>query len=58
MSEHRDWPRALKGHFRWSVHNLIGHPLSELAYLVGMRRLSEWLHDRTIPEHEHGQGRG
>jgi len=47
-----------KNHFRWSIHNLVGHPLSELAFLVGLKRLSDWLHEVTIPAHEPGTGRG
>jgi len=49
---------ASKEHFRWSIHNLIGHPLSEIAYLFGFRSLSDWIHDRSIPVHEDGKGRG
>lgn len=41
---------ASKKHFRWSFHNLIGHPLSEIAWLFGFKKLSEKLHDGTIPE--------
>jgi len=44
--------------FKWSVHNLVGHPLSEVCYLVGLRRAADWVHDATIPTHEPGQGRG
>ena len=42
----------------WTIHNLIGHPVSELAYLLGLSRLSNWIHDVTIPKHEPGTGRG
>lgn len=42
----------------WTVHNIIGHPLSELFYLCGLTRLSHWVHDVTIPTHEKGTGRG
>lgn len=49
---------ASQEHFRWSFHNIIGHPLSEFAYLLGLRRLSDWLHDKTIPPHDAGTGRG
>jgi len=41
--------KTMKGHFRWTVHNLIGHPLSEIAHLFGLQRLSDWIHERTIP---------
>lgn len=39
----------LPGRFRWTLHNIVSHPLSELAYLLGLRRLSDWLHDITLP---------
>ena len=41
--------KTMKGHFRWTVHNIIGHPLSEIAHLFGLQRLSDWIHERTIP---------
>jgi len=41
--------KTMKGHFRWTVHNIIGHPLSEIAHLFGIQRLSDWIHERTIP---------
>lgn len=49
---------ASKEHFRWSIHNLVAHPLSEIAFLVGLRKLSDWLHDASIPNHDLGTGRG
>ena len=46
------------GPFRWSFHNLIAHPLSEIAHLAGFGRLSDWIHDSTVPEDGEGTGRG
>lgn len=43
---------------RWTLHNLLGHPLSEVAHLLGLDRLAVWIHDVTVPEHEEGTGRG
>jgi hypothetical protein len=41
----------------WTVHNLIGHPVSELAYLflrpfglVLAQRISKTIHDATLPK--------
>lgn len=42
----------------WAVHNLIAHPLGEVLYWAGLIRLSNWLHDQTVPIHESGGGRG
>ncbi len=44
--------------WRWTLHNLIAHPLSELIYQFGFEDLSNRIHDATIPEHEPGTGRG
>jgi hypothetical protein len=49
---------ALPEHFRWTIHNLIAHPLSELVHLVGFTELGNRIHDATIPTHERGTGRG
>ena len=50
----------------WVVHNLVGHPVSELVFwivrpffgLAKAERLSGELHDLTIPNHVPGTGRG
>ena len=38
--------------YKWTFHNLIAHPLSEVAYLLGKEELSEFIHDSTIPDKE------
>lgn len=48
----------IKDHFKWSFHNLIAHPLSEIFWLFGMKKLSNFIHDRSIPTHKHNEGRG
>jgi hypothetical protein len=35
--------------FLWSMHNLFGHPAAEVAHLLGLARLSRWIHDSTAP---------
>jgi hypothetical protein len=35
--------------FKWSAHNFVGHPLSEILHLVGLSRASTWMHDATSP---------
>lgn len=48
-------PRRL----RWTVHNLVAHPVSELLYLIGLGELGNRLHDWTIPLHDPSRdGRG
>ena len=49
----------------WPVHNLIGHPLSEIAYWIvrpfGKKKaedISGWVHDITIPDDPHFHGGG
>ena len=42
----------------WPVHNLVGHPLSEMLHLLGLDRAASWVHDGTLPVHEKGTGRG
>ena len=46
------------GPFKWTLHNMVAHPLSELVYLAGFEQISNWMHDITIPEHDPGAGRG
>jgi hypothetical protein len=41
------------GHFKWSIHNLIAHPLMELLHLIGLPTWGYRLHDFTIPEPAH-----
>lgn len=54
-------PNCLK----WTPHNLIAHPVSEILYLLsllyggdGFVKLSNYVHDETIPTHHIGEGRG
>lgn len=35
---------------KYTLHNLIGHPLSEIANLIGFDNLSRWIHDSTLPK--------
>ena len=49
---------AKLGRYKWTIHNVIAHPLSEVFYLLGYSQLGNKIHDITIPEHIRGQGRG
>jgi hypothetical protein len=48
----------LPDRYKWTLHNLIAHPVSEVLYLIGLETLSNQVHDATIPEHAPGEGRG
>lgn len=43
---------------RWTPHNLIAHPLSEILFLLGLQRWANSVHDGTLPTHTPGTGRG
>ncbi len=36
-------------HFSYTTHNLIGHPISEILHIVGLRKASAWIHEFTLP---------
>lgn len=38
--------------FRYTLHNLIGHPLMEVLHILGLRRASWWVHQITLPASE------
>ena len=39
----------LPDRFRWSLHNLVAHPVCELLHQAGLARAEEWLHSVTTP---------
>ena len=41
--------------YKWTIHNIIAHPLMELAHLLGNPQLSEFIHDSTIPNNINGK---
>ncbi len=44
--------------WRWTLHNVVGHPASELLYQLGARSLGHWVHDATLPDPIGDDGRG
>lgn len=40
---------ALPVRWRWTPHNLLAHPLSEVLYQFGARDLAALVHDATVP---------
>jgi hypothetical protein len=48
----------LPARFRWTLHNMLAHPLSEVAYQLGLHAASRSIHDLTAPrdgEHRSGE---
>jgi len=43
------------GPFDYTLHNVVAHPLSEIAYLIGLKRLSRFIHDETLPADHDGE---
>ena len=41
---------ALPTRFRWTLHNVVGHPAAEVLKQVGLVRAADWIHDGTAPE--------
>jgi hypothetical protein len=35
--------------YQWSIHNLIGHPMSEVFHILGFEKISKQIHDATLP---------
>lgn len=36
--------------YKWTIHNLIAHPLSEIVHLFGNTDFANKIHDSTIPD--------
>ena len=34
----------------FAVHNILGHPAMQIAAMLGLRRLSDAIHDGTLPK--------
>ena len=39
------WPK-----FVWFIHNVFGHPLTQLFSLIKCYKLAFWIHDVTVPK--------
>jgi hypothetical protein len=42
------WGLFRNERIRVAAHNLIGHPLMEICYIIGARRLGNWIHDELF----------
>ena len=38
------------GYFKWTIHNVVAHPLMEILHLIGLSSLGDKLHDATLPK--------
>lgn len=38
--------------YKWTIHNLIAHPISEIIHLLGNTNLATKIHDCTIPDED------
>jgi hypothetical protein len=36
--------------FKWTLHNVVAHPLMEITHLLGFTNLSKKIHDSTCPD--------
>jgi len=41
--------KVLPKRFKWTIHNMIGHPLSEVLFQLGFEKLGNEVHDRSAP---------
>jgi hypothetical protein len=48
----------LPNRFKWTIHNVVAHPLSEILYQLGAEEVGNKIHDATVPDHWKGDGRG
>ena len=58
MPKPSDRLARLPKRFQWTAHNLVAHPISEVAYQCGFENMSNYVHDRTVPRHTSGTGHG
>ena len=46
----------MKNYFKYTLHNLIAHPVMEILHLLGFTELGNKIHDMTLPnDHEDNQ---
>ena len=36
--------------FKYTIHNMIGHPIMELFSILGLHNWAKWIHDVTLPK--------
>ena len=38
--------------FKYTIHNIIAHPLMEILHLIGFTELGNKIHDLTLPKED------
>jgi hypothetical protein len=46
----REYARNRPPLWRYTLHNLVGHPLMELLHHLRLRRAARWVHTVTLPK--------
>lgn len=44
--------KKLPEKYKYTIHNLIAHPMMEIFHLLGMSEISEKIHNITLPIEE------
>ena len=47
----------LPDRFKWTIHNIVAHPLSEILFQLGLEKASNAIHDCTTPSVEEDESR-
>lgn len=37
------------GPFKWTIHNVLAHPIAEIFWLFKLRSIGNFIHDITVP---------
>jgi hypothetical protein len=37
------------GRFSYLIHNMIGHPIAEIFWIMGFEKAGDYIHDITVP---------
>lgn len=37
------------GPFKWTIHNIIAHPIAEILWLLQLKKAGNFVHDITVP---------
>ena len=44
-------PKTLSkfGKFSYCIHNMVGHPIAEIFWVLGQDKIGDYIHDITVP---------